>query len=247
MSFLFTTEYFYGIIKKTAKKGLYIPMYEKEKEILKNKESFDIEDLKLIVRILRAPGGCPWDAEQTHKSIIPGMIEETYEVVEAIEEENPDMLKEELGDVLLQLIFHAEIETENGSFNFDDSVTDVCKKMIVRHPHVFGDIVAKDSATVLKNWDAIKATTKSQSDLGQKLDSIAKPLPALVRTQKVIHKIEKEMPMPSPDVDEALSLEEKRIGDALAAAIKECESLGLEAETVLRHYCDALIKEVKNK
>ena len=219
-------------------------MYEKEKELLKTKESFDIEDLKLIVRILRAPDGCPWDAEQTHKSIIPGIIEETYEVVEAIEEENSDMLKEELGDVLLQLVFHAEIEAENGSFNFDDSVTDVCKKMIVRHPHVFGDVVAKDSATVLKNWDAIKATTKSQSNLGQKLDSIAKPLPALVRAQKVIHKIEKEMPLPSPNVSQALPLEEKRIGDALAAAIKDCDSLGLEAETVLRHYCDALINEV---
>jgi uncharacterized protein YabN with tetrapyrrole methylase and pyrophosphatase domain len=101
-------------------------MYEKEKEILKNKESFNIEDLKLIVKILRAPGGCPWDAEQTHKSIIPGMIEETYEVVEAIEEESADMLKEELGDVLLQLVFHAEIESENGVFAFDDAVTDVC-------------------------------------------------------------------------------------------------------------------------
>lgn len=220
-------------------------MYEKEKEILKNKESFTIDDLKLIVKILRAPGGCPWDAEQTHKSIIPGMIEEAYEVVEAIEAENSDMLKEELGDVLLQLVFHAEIESENGIFVFEDAITDVCKKMIVRHPHVFGDVIAKDSATVLSNWDKIKAQTKSQKSLGEKLDSIAKPLPALIRTQKVMHKTAKEMDIPSPCVSERLTADEKRIGDMLTAAIKECEALGLEAETVLRHYCDAMIDEIK--
>ena len=220
-------------------------MYEKEKEILKNKESFNIEDLKLIVKILRAPGGCPWDAEQTHKSIIPGMIEETYEVVEAIEENDPDMLKEELGDVLLQLVFHAEIESENGVFAFDDAVTDVCRKMIVRHPHVFGDVIANDTKTVLNNWDKIKAQTKSQKDLGEKLDSIAKPLPALIRAQKVIHKTAKEMDIPSPDANDKLSADEKRIGDMFALAIKECEKLDIDAETVLRHYTDALIEKIK--
>jgi tetrapyrrole methylase family protein/MazG family protein len=222
-------------------------MYEKEKEILKNKESFNIEDLKLIVKILRAPGGCPWDAEQTHKSIIPGMIEETYEVVEAIEAESADMLKEELGDVLLQLVFHAEIESENGVFAFDDAVTDVCKKMIVRHPHVFGDVIAKDSATVLNNWDKIKAETKSQKDLGEKLDSIAKPLPALIRTQKVMHKAAKEITVSSPEVSEKLTADEKRIGDMIASAISECEKLDIQAETLLRHYCDAMIEAIKNK
>lgn len=222
-------------------------MYEKEKEILKNKENFNIEDLKLIVKILRAPGGCPWDAEQTHKSIIPGMIEESYEVVEAIEAESSDMLKEELGDVLLQLVFHAEIESENGVFVFDDAVTDVCKKMIVRHPHVFGDVIAKDSATVLNNWDKIKAQTKSQKDLGEKLLSIAKPLPALIRTQKVVHKTAKEMPVPSPEISDKLTADEKRIGDILISAINECEKLDIEAETVLRHYCDAMIDSIKKQ
>lgn len=221
-------------------------MYEKEKEILKAKESFDVEDLRLIVKILRAPGGCPWDAEQTHKSIIPGMIEESYEVVEAIEAENSEMLKEELGDVLLQLVFHAEIESENGVFEFNDAVTDVCKKMIVRHPHVFGDVIAKDTKTVLSNWDKIKAETKSQKDLGERLDSIAKPLPALIRTQKVIHKAAKEIEVPLPEVSEKLTADEKRIGDMLVSAIKECEALDIEAETVLRHYCDALIDKIKS-
>ena len=220
-------------------------MYEKEKEILKAKESFDIEDLRLIVKILRAPGGCPWDAEQTHKSIIPGMIEECYEVVEAIEAESPEMLTEELGDVLLQIVFHAQIEEEKEVFNFNDAVTDVCKKMIVRHPHVFGDVIAKDSATVLNNWDKIKADTKAQKNLGEKLDSIAKPLPALIRAQKVMHKTAKEMPIPAPTPCDTLTEDEARIGKMLIDAIAECEKLDIQAETVLRHYTDAIINSVK--
>lgn len=220
-------------------------MYEKEKEILKAKEKFDIEDLRLIVKILRAPGGCPWDAEQTHKSIIPGMIEECYEVVEAIEADNPEMLIEELGDVLLQIVFHSEIEEENGVFNFNDPVTDVCKKMIVRHPHVFGDVIAEDSATVLKNWDKIKADTKAQKNLSEKLDSIAKPLPALIRAQKVMHKTAKEMPVPVPEASEKLTADEARIGKMLADAIAECERLDIDAETVMRHYTDAVIDSIK--
>ena len=199
----------------------------------------------MIMKILRAPDGCPWDAEQTHESIVPSLIEETYEAVEAIEVNDPDMLKEELGDVLLQVVFHAEIEKEKGVFDFNDAVTDVCQKMIVRHPHVFGDVTAETSAEVLKNWDMIKAQTKSQKNLGEKLDSIAKPLPALVRAQKVMHKAAKEMEVPCPDVCDKLTENEKRIGDMLASAIKECEALDLDAETVLRHYTDALINKIK--
>ena len=219
-------------------------MYEKEKELLKNKTSYDINDLIDIMKILRAPDGCPWDAEQTHKSIIPSLIEETYEAVEAIEADSAAMLKEELGDVILQVVFHAELEAEKGRFEFNDAVTDVCQKMIVRHPHVFGDTVAKDSAAVLKNWDKIKAQTKSQKNLTEKLESIAKPLPALVRAQKVIHKASKEINIPSPKVSASLSADEKRIGDLFAAAIKECEMLDLDAETLLRHYTDATINEI---
>lgn len=220
-------------------------MYEKEKELLKNKTEFNIDDLLMIMKILRAPDGCPWDAEQTHESIVPSLIEETYEAVEAIEMNDPDMLKEELGDVLLQVVFHAEIEKEKGVFDFNAAVTDVCQKMIVRHPHVFGHVTAETSAEVLKNWDMIKAQTKSQKDLGEKLDSIAKPLPALVRAQKVMHKAAKEMAVPSPDASEKLTENEKRIGDMIALAIKECEKLDLDAETVMRHYTDALIEKIK--
>ena len=220
-------------------------MYEQEKELLKNKQKFDIDDLRLIVKILRSPGGCPWDGEQTHKSLIPGMIEEAYEVVEAIEAESGEMLREELGDVLLQIVFHADIERERGTFDFDDAVTDICRKMIIRHPHVFADVEAATSDVVLDNWDKIKAQTKSQKNLGEKLDAIARPLPALVRTQKVIHKTAKEREVPTPDVSGCLTAEERRLGHALADVIRECEAQGLDAETVLRHYCDALIRQIK--
>ena len=220
-------------------------MYEQEKELLKSKERFTIDDLRQIVTILRSPGGCPWDGEQTHKSIIPGMIEEAYEVVEAIEEESGEMLREELGDVLLQIVFHADIERERGTFDFDDAVTDICRKMIIRHPHVFADVKADTSDVVLDNWDKIKAQTKHQKDLGERLDSIAKPLPALIRTQKVIHKTAKEREVPVPEVSDRLTAEELRLGNAFADVIRECEAKGLEAETLLRRYCDALIEQIK--
>lgn len=220
-------------------------MYEQEKERLKAQNRYTIDDLRLIVSILRSPEGCPWDREQTHKSIIPGMIEESYEVVEAIECDSAEMLREELGDVLLQIVFHADIEREQGRFDFDDAVTDICRKMIVRHPHVFADVDAKTSDVVLDNWDKIKAKTKSQKDLGERLDSIAKPLPALVRTQKVIRKTAKEREVPTPEISDRLPAAERQLGEAFAAVIRECEVRGLEAETVLRHYCDALIEKIK--
>ena len=220
-------------------------MYEQEKERLKAQNRYTIDDLRLIVSILRSPEGCPWDREQTHKSIIPGMIEESYEVVEAIECDSAEMLREELGDVLLQIVFHADIEREQGRFDFDDAVTDICRKMIVRHPHVFADVDAKTSDVVLDNWDKIKAKTKSQKDLGERLDSIAKPLPALVRTQKVIRKTAKEREVPTPENSDRLPEAELQLGEAFAAVIRDCEAQGLEAETVLRHYCDALIDKIK--
>ena len=220
-------------------------MYEQQKERLKAQDRYTVDDLRLIVTILRSAEGCPWDREQTHKSIIPGMIEEAYEVVEAIECENADMLREELGDVLLQIVFHADIEREHGSFDFDDAVTDICRKMIVRHPHVFANVQAKTADVVLDNWDKIKAQTKHQQDLGERLDSIAKPLPALIRTQKVMRKTAKEMKVPTPAVSAQLPEAELRLGEAMAEVIRACEAQGLEAETVLRHYCDALIGEIK--
>ena len=117
------------------------------------KENYNFNDLVEIVKILRAPDGCPWDREQTHKSIRSNFIEETYEAVEAIDTDDLDLLKEELGDVLLQVALHAEIESEQGTFDINDVCDGICKKLIIRHPHVFGDVNADTTEKVLKNSD----------------------------------------------------------------------------------------------
>ena len=206
--------------------------------------NYNFSDLCDIVTILRGPGGCPWDIEQDHHSIRKGMIEECYEVVEAIDRDDTALLREELGDVLFQVVFHARIAEELERFDLEDICDEICRKMIIRHPHVFGDVVAETSGDVLKNWDKIKADTKHQKTLGEKLDSIAKPLPALVRTQKVMHKAAKEVEVPKTVSSSALTEEEKAIGAAFCEILARCEKADLDAETVLRHYCDALIEEI---
>lgn len=152
---------------------------------LLGKDRYDYDDLVLIVEILRGEGGCPWDREQDHKSLRKGFIEETYEVIEAIDTENNTLLREELGDVLLQVVFHAQIEREAGVFDMSDVSNDICAKLIHRHPHVFGEVEVKDSDEVLRNWDKIKGEEKHRDTLTDKLRSIPPMLPALMRAQKV--------------------------------------------------------------
>ena len=153
--------------------------------LLEKGSGYSFEDLLLVVRLLRSEGGCPWDMEQTHKSIRKDFIEETYEVIEAIDTEDPVLLREELGDVLLQVTFHAQIETEEGRFDINDVTNDICAKLIHRHPHVFGEVKVEDSAEVLQNWDKIKVEEKHRDTLTDKLRAIPPMLPALMRAQKV--------------------------------------------------------------
>lgn len=153
--------------------------------VFEQKNSYDIDDLIEIVKLLRSEDGCPWDKVQTHKSIRKDFIEETYEAVEAIDLEDTDLLREELGDVLLQVVFHCQIEREFKHFEFSDICDELCKKLIVRHPHVFGDVKADSMEKVLSNWDAIKKDTKHQETYTDTLESVAKSLPALMRAQKV--------------------------------------------------------------
>ena len=155
------------------------------------KERYDVNDLIDIVEILRSPGGCPWDIEQDHKSIRRDFLEETYEVIEAINKEDRDGLLEELGDVLLQVVFHAQIEREKNSFDLNDVADGVCKKMIERHPHVFGNVNAETSEQVLDNWDVIKKQTKSQKSQTESMLSIPREFPALMRADKVQKKAAK--------------------------------------------------------
>ena len=148
------------------------------------KDCYRIEDLMEILRLLRGEGGCPWDREQTHQSIRMEFIEETYEAVEAIDTNDIPLMREELGDVLLQVAFHCQIEREQGSFTFDDVCDEVCKKLIERHPHVFGELNLSDTEAVLKNWDKIKQEKKQQSNTDT-LTAVSKALPALMRAQKL--------------------------------------------------------------
>ncbi len=157
----------------------------------KFKDKYNIYDLIDIMKILRAPGGCPWDAEQNHESIKSNLIEETYEVVEAINKQDNDLLLEELGDVLLQVVFHAQMECEKGTFSFDDVADGICKKLIVRHPHVFGNIDVNSTDEVLSNWDAIKRSTKNQKSTTEAMQSVPRELPALMRSEKLQSKAAK--------------------------------------------------------
>ena len=152
----------------------------------KQKETYDFDDLVEIVTLLRAPGGCPWDREQTHQSIRKNFIEEVYEAVEAIDTNDTDLLREELGDVLLQIALHCEMEREAGSFDIHDVCDELCKKLITRHPHVFGDVSASDSEQALASWDAVKMKTKSQTTYAEAMRSVSKALPSLMRAEKVL-------------------------------------------------------------
>jgi tetrapyrrole methylase family protein/MazG family protein len=224
------------------------------------KEFYRIGDLVDIVRLLRGEGGCPWDREQTHKSIKSDLIEETCEVIEAIDLEDKALLREELGDVLLQVVFHCRIEEETESFNFDDVCDEICKKLIIRHPHVFGDVTANTTDQVLKNWDAIKMETKGQEKYTDTLTSVATSLPALMRAQKVgkramragmdfrcaedavacISNEKAELDAAIANGDKA-NIEEE-IGDLLFSCVNAARHLGVDAEQALKDATEKFIK-----
>ncbi|MBQ6153021.1 MAG: nucleoside triphosphate pyrophosphohydrolase [Ruminococcus sp.] len=196
------------------------------------KERYDISDLLNIMRILRSPDGCPWDKVQTHQSIRQNFIEETYEAIEAIDTDNAPLLKEELGDVLMQVIFHSIMEEEKGSFDFDDVCDDVCQKLIIRHPHVFSDTVADTPDEVLRNWDAIKMRTKSQQKTADSVDDVAKSLPALMRAQKVGKRAAKSG-MDFKDYKAALKRVEEEIEELKAVDPEDKDRLSDELGDIL--------------
>ena len=224
------------------------------------KSKYGFNDLVEIVKILRAPGGCPWDMAQTHKSIRSNFIEETYEAIEAIDTDNKELLKEELGDVLLQVALHAEMEREQGSFDMDDICDAICKKLIIRHPHVFGDKAAENEAQALSNWDAVKMQTKSQKNQTEAMQSVSIALPALMRSAKVQHKAAK-VGFDFGDVYGALDklYEEctelkvaidhgstkhqiEEIGDVLFSAVNVSRFLEIDSEKALTDSCNKFIK-----
>jgi tetrapyrrole methylase family protein/MazG family protein len=145
------------------------------------------EQLIAIMKRLRGPGGCPWDAEQTHESLTRYLLEETYEVIEAIEAKSSEHIKEELGDLLLQPVFHAAIAEEAGTFTMNDIITTLCDKLVRRHPHVFGDLQIADSAAQIENWEQIKKTEKG-TERASALSGVPPHLPALLKAQKITEK-----------------------------------------------------------
>lgn len=225
---------------------------------LLEKKSYGFDDLVLLVEVLRSDKGCPWDREQDHKSIRKDLIEETYEVVEAIDTENPTLLREELGDVLLQVVFHAQIEREAERFTMDDVANDICVKLIHRHPHVFGEVSADTSDKVLSNWEKIKSEEKHRNTITDKLKAIPPMLPALMRAEKVgkkakcfdfadedevVEKIHEEMAelrvaSVAGDADAC----EEEVGDLLLSITSLCRKLSIDPEVALNRATDKFIR-----
>ena len=224
-------------------------------------ENYSMEDLLKIMQLLRGPGGCPWDRAQTHQSIRANMLEEAYEAADAIDRMDMDNLKEELGDVLLQVVFHACMAQEAGYFTFDDVVDGICKKLIYRHPHVFGTVEARDPDGALSAWDAQKRKEKGQSTAGDAMDSVARALPALTRAAKLqskaakagfdwrevspaLDKLSEELEEFKTAVREDSNVEEE-LGDLLFAAVKAGRFAGVDGEAALQGACEKFIRRFR--
>ncbi len=218
----------------------------------KRKEKYGFDDLREIMRILRSPGGCPWDIEQTHKSIRNDFIEEAYEAVEGIDKNDPVILREELGDVLLQVVFHCDISEADGDFTVEDVITDLCNKLIIRHPHVFSTdekyADVKSSDQVLTNWNEIKKQTKGQKTKKQELEGVSRALPSLYRGQKITKKLRK-MNDPVDCDTEVLRFaldefdnknDQDSLGELLYKICASADRLGIDAE-------EALYKKIEEK
>lgn len=225
------------------------------------KSRYNYEDLLQIVHILRSPGGCPWDQEQTHKSIRRDFLEEAYEAAEAIDLDDTALLREELGDVLLQVVFHADIESDTGRFTMEDVVDEVAKKMIFRHPHVFANVQADTTEQVLVNWEQLKQVEKSQKTAADTLDSVARSLPQLWRAEKIqkkaakagfdwadisaaLDKLEEETAELRRAVETGEGVEDE-LGDVLFAAVKVGRFAGLDSEVALSGTCEKFIRRFR--
>lgn len=206
-------------------------------------------DLVEIMKILRKQ--CMWDKEQTHSSIRRNFIEETYEAIEAIDNNDLILMKEELGDVLLQVVFHTEIETENNNFDIDDVCEGICAKLVYRHPHIFGDVKVSSTEDVLNNWDEIKKIEKNQQNLYEVLQSVSKSLPSLIRADKVYKKMLKDASYTDELIHENLRFLEKSeqlendLGKMMFDLVKIARKNEIDLEEVLAKHCNKLIEEFK--
>lgn len=213
----------------------------------KKDEKYSLQELYHIIELLRSPEGCPWDRVQTHETLIKPMIEEAYEAVDAIKKDSTPKLCEELGDVLLQVIFHSILAKEEGKFEFED-VTDRCaRKMLFRHTHVFGNVEVENASEALDNWESRKLTEKGFSSLKQDLEDIPSVFPALMRAQKVAKKIRKAGKNPEITSDEEFeNATEEEIGELLYALCQVADKSDVDAEVALAKYTDKIINNAEN-
>ena len=224
------------------------------------KERYGWEDLLTIMHLLRAPGGCPWDREQTHQSIRRNFLEETYEALDAIDRDDVPGMKEELGDVLLQVVFHAVMEEERGRFTPDDVVDGIAQKLVVRHAHVFGTAQASDSAQALEGWEAQKKLEKGYTSPADAVEAVPHTLPALWRAEKIVSrsvkagfnwdsitgaldKLDEESAELRQAVDAGGAVDSphgvrEEIGDALFILCKIAQMSGVDPEDALHRSCD---------
>lgn len=223
-----------------------------------DREHYTAEDLVQIIRILRDPEtGCPWDKVQTHASIRKNFLEETCEALEAIDADDADMLREELGDVLMQVVFHADIEKDRGRFTMEDVVDGVVKKLLYRHPHVFGNAQEDSPQSVSVSWDKLKRAEKGQKTTGDAMDSVARSLPGLWRAEKLqkkaadagfdfkdisgaLCKLEEEVRELRQAVETGRGVEEE-LGDVLFAAVKVGRFAGIDPEEAVAGTCEKFI------
>ena len=217
------------------------------------KSAYTFADLLKLVADLRAPDGCPWDREQTHTSIRRDFIEETYEAVEAIDRDDPALLCEELGDVLFQVAFHARIEEERGRFTMEDILTGIVRKMLSRHPHVFGETHVSGTGEVLRNWESIKNAAKGVQTKAETLRLVPETFPALMRADKLLKRSDqagaegtKTLAAQLPDAYQAFVEAhdpedgEKALGELLLSLTAAAREKGLDPEMTLLASCKAL-------
>lgn len=225
------------------------------------KDVYRYDDLVRILRILRSPGGCPWDREQTHKSDRRNFLEEAYEAAEAFDRDDPAMMCEELGDMLMQVLFNIHIEEDAGRFTTDDVTDRVVRKLIYRHPHVFGNEKAESGEEVLAGWERLKRKEKGQETAADAMDSVARSLPGLWRADKLqskaektgfrfhdgaaaLDKLEEEARELREAVENGTNVAEE-LGDVLFAAVNAGRYQGVDPEDALNAACEKFIRRFR--
>ena len=225
--------------------------------------TYTYQDLVAIIEKLRSKEGCPWDREQTHESLIPCLLEESYELMEALKNNDSPLMREELGDVLLQVLMHAQIAKEANEFTLEEVIHDLAHKLVYRHPHVFKDTQVENSDDVMENWEELKRKEKNETSLVDAMDRVAKTLPALVRTQKIQKKAIKSGEMDIKILQDLEGLieelkcikdkvkegdfiqNEEKIGDILFSVVKFSTFFDINAEFALTNSMEKFINRFR--